>query len=413
MISLFYNALFANGVFSSAIGIFLSFAWLWLPIVLISLFLETWFRYIRTKYIMEQGSVLLELRLAKEMPKSPVSMEIVLGALSQPSVGSYLDVFLKGRIRPWFSLELVSLGGEVHFYIWTQKKWKNIIESHIYSQFPNMEIYEVPDYTFGIEFDPEKFNLFGMQLKLNKPDVFPIKSYVEYGLHEDPEEEFKVDPITPLIEFLGSLKPGEQAWIQILIQAHRKENLKDLRINEKPDWKKSVTKEIKKIVEEQSVFKPEDGKGMTVMSLTKQQAEVVTSIQRNVGKPAFETMIRGLYIAPTEIYNPGNIAGLTGGFKQFGSDYLNSFSPKLTTSFDYPWQDPTGSRLSKIKRSLFYAYRQRSFFHPPYRNYHGKPFILSAEELATIFHFPGSVAATPTLVRTPSKKAEAPANIPV
>jgi hypothetical protein len=413
MISLFYNALFANGVFLNAVGLFFSFTWLWLPIVLITLFLQTWFQYVHARYITEQGSVLLELRLAKEMLKSPLSMEVVLGALSQPSVGSYLDVFFKGRIRPWFSLEMVSLGGEVHFYIWAHKKWKNVIESNIYSQFPNMEIQEVSDYTFGLEFDLTKYNLFGMQLKLNKPDVYPIKSYIEYGLDKDPKEEFKTDPITPLIEYLGSLRPGEQAWVQILIQAHKKENLKDLRVSEKPDWKKSVGKEIKKIVEEQAIFKPEEGKSLGLSSLTKEQAEVVASIQRNAGKPAFETMIRGLYIAPTEIYNPGNIAGLTGGFKQFGSEYLNSFAPKITTSFDYPWEDLTGSRLISRKKSLFYAYRRRSYFHAPYRNYGGKRFILSAEELATVFHFPGAVAATPTLVRTPSKKAEAPANIPV
>jgi hypothetical protein len=39
--------------------------------------------------------------------------------------------------------------------------------------------------------------------------------------------------------------------------------------------------------------------------------------------------------------------------------------------------------------------------------------ILNTEELATIFHFPGQVAGTPTLERVPSKKAEAPSNLPI
>ena len=39
--------------------------------------------------------------------------------------------------------------------------------------------------------------------------------------------------------------------------------------------------------------------------------------------------------------------------------------------------------------------------------------VLSTEELATIFHFPGATVTTPTLTRVPSKRAEAPSDLPV
>ncbi len=38
---------------------------------------------------------------------------------------------------------------------------------------------------------------------------------------------------------------------------------------------------------------------------------------------------------------------------------------------------------------------------------------MTVEELATIFHFPGKVATTPTLGRIPSKRAEPPSNLPI
>ena len=38
---------------------------------------------------------------------------------------------------------------------------------------------------------------------------------------------------------------------------------------------------------------------------------------------------------------------------------------------------------------------------------------MNGEELATLYHLPGAVATTPTLTRIPSKKSEAPANLPV
>jgi hypothetical protein len=56
------------------------------------------------------------------------------------------------------------------------------------------------------------------------------------------------------------------------------------------------------------------------------------------------------------------------------------------------------------------AYKRRSYF---YRRIARKPLVMSVEELATIYHFPGSVAATPSLERIPSKKTAAPANLPV
>jgi hypothetical protein len=361
---------------------------------------------------MEQGSTLLELKIPKEILKSPAAMEIVLSAFAQPSVGSYIDVYIKGRIRPWFSLELVSLEGQVKFFIWTHKKFKNIVESQVYSQFPTVEVYEVPDYAIKTGYDKNKISIFGMQLKLTKADVYPIKTYIDYGMDKDPKEEFKIDPMTPVIEYLGSLKKGEYAWIQILIQAHKKEGLKDARIFQKPDWKGGTKKAFDEILRD-VIIKPEVDKSPTMMSLSEIQKETINAIQRNIAKTAFDTMIRAIYWGDKDSFNPINIAGLTSAFKQYGSGNLNGFAPNFTTSYDYPWQDFRGARLEGAKRKIFNAYKRRSFFHPPYKNLKGRPFILTTEELATIFHFPGGVSATPTLSRIVSKKGEPPANLPM
>ena len=40
-------------------------------------------------------------------------------------------------------------------------------------------------------------------------------------------------------------------------------------------------------------------------------------------------------------------------------------------------------------------------------------FILNLEELATLYHFPGEVAATPTLPRIDSTKSSSPSNLPI
>ena len=53
-----------------------------------------------------------------------------------------------------------------------------------------------------------------------------------------------------------------------------------------------------------------------------------------------------------------------------------------------------------------------TYFTHPNKN-SGKAFILSTEELATIFHLPGRVVETPSFTRIESKKAEPPTNLPI
>ena len=411
MLSQFFT-LFTQGPFQSVFMSLFRYLPVWMPFLMFGAFYQVWMRYIRTKYLHEQGTILLEFKIPKEMFKSPVAMEIVLAGLSQPSVGSYIDVFFKGRVRPWFSLELVSIGGQVHFFIWTQKKFKNFIESQVYSQFPTVEIHEVSDYALQTVYTPEEMKMWGMQLKLTKSDIIPIKSYIEYGMDKDPEEEFKIDPITPMLEYLGSIKQNEQVWIQILIQPHRKETLKDGRLQTKNDCKSDMKKEVEKIMKD-SLVKPEKDKPPTLGGLSETQKDTINAMQRSVTKTPFDTMIRGIYIAPKDNFNPANITGLTSTFKQYGSGNLNGFAPSFTTGYEYPWQDFKGRREEKGKRKLFDAYRRRSFFNPPYKNFYGRPFVLTTEELATIYHFPGQVASTPTFSRISSKKAEAPSNLPL
>ena len=82
---------------------------IWLPFILISLLFNTWFSYKRRKWIKEQGSVLLEIKLPREIQKTPLAMELVLNGIWEDVNGTMTDVFLEGRVRDWFSLEIVSI----------------------------------------------------------------------------------------------------------------------------------------------------------------------------------------------------------------------------------------------------------------------------------------------------------------
>lgn len=415
MIGEFFS-LFQNEVFSKAVHIFLR-AWpVWLPIILINLAFSSWVSYIRRLWINKQGSILLEIRLPKEVTKSPAAMEFVFDGLWEPAaISTPADAFWDGKLRDWFSLEIVSLGGQVKFYIWSLPRWKKIIESRIYAQYPEAEVFEVKDYALDLIYDPEKFSYSGITTKLNKPDAYPIKTYINYEMEKVKlkEQGESVDPLTPLLEYLGTLKPGEFAGIQIVIQAHRKEGLLDAKIIAKPDWKEGIKKEIKKIIEEEAPIKAEKDKPASMFNITSAQTDTIKSIERNAGKLAFDAMMRMLYVAPKDIAEKTRLMGLIGSTRQFGTHNLNGIRPDVFMSITHAWQDWNDIRKKYLQRTHLDAYKRRSFFNQPYKHHKGKPYVLTTEELATLFHLPGAAATTPNLARAPSKKAEAPANLPI
>lgn len=398
---------------STALKYIWLFAPAWLPAVFGVILFETWLRYKHAKFWQKEGSILLEIKLPREVAKSPAAMEVVMGVFNQGGgEGTWFDRIWKGQTRNWFSLEIASLEGKIHFYVWTAPKYKNVIEAQIYSQYPNVEIYEIEDYTKPFYHNPEKFEIWGAELQLTTKDAYPIKTYVDYGLANDPKEEFKIDPMTPLLEFLGTLSSGQNMWIQILIQAHKKRRVMGV-FGEKEDaWKDEAKAEVAGIIEK---LKKEGG-GSFPRTPTLGEKTKMEALDRSISKLPFDCGIRIVYLTEKDKFNPTNIGGILGAWKQFGSPELNGFKPAgWLTGYDYPWQEWLYPK-EPLKPRLLEEYKLRRYFHSPWKgkNHHvTKPFILNSEELATIFHFPGEVASTPTLEKIPSVKSKAPSNLPI
>lgn len=322
-------------IITSAIGYAWLLAILFGPIVFLSLCFKNYLSYKRNKFILSQEPCILEVKLSKLLPKSPLAMELFLSSLYQTKGEStWIAKYVNGKVRPWFSLEIASFGGEIHFYIWTWKFWKDFVVSSIYAQFPDVEVSEVKDYTQRAHFDKRKIDLWGSNFRLSKADHYPILSYIYYGMDKNPDEEFKIDPMTPLLEYMGSLRAGEEAWLQIIIRAHKKERQKPGTWFEKVDWTYHGKEEVKKLKESGKT----DLNGISIegSALSKKDKEVIDSIQQNISKLAFDTCIRGIYLAPVDKFNESSIAGFNGSFKQYNSAHLNSFENDHETSFKYP-----------------------------------------------------------------------------
>ncbi len=382
---------------------------LYLPFLLGWMFWEVWMRYIRSLFFSNTAYTLLEVRLPKEILKSPVAMEIVLNAFFQTGGEStFIARYWEGKTRAWFSLELVSLGGEVHFYIWTRTNMRNIIEAQIYSQYPEVEVREIDDYARGLVYDPEKNEFWGAEYNKDKSNPLPLVTYVDFGLDRDPKEEFKNDPIAPVIEQLGAIKPQESIYLQIIIRAHKKEK-RDGFFFKATDWGSQI-KDLR-----QNIIASLKAEGRNVPTVG--EGKLIESLERNLRKHAFDTGIRVMYIAEKGYYNnttAGALRNLFGSFSaQFGDEAVSygGFNKLKAngTDFDYPWQDYKNIRLNRIKTKTLDAFKRRMYFFPPYQL---KSMILTTEELASMYHFPGASVATPGLPRIPSKRAQAPTNLP-
>jgi hypothetical protein len=383
-----------------------------MPVLFTFAALNSYLAYKRILFFIDQGSVLLEVKVPKDVKKPLIAMELLLEAFHQTGgEGTFIDRWLKGKTRPWFSLEIVSLEGELHFFFWMRKSWKRHIESSIYSQYSEAEISEVEDYTNYIPFDLNKYKYWGCEYRLTKADPYPIKTYIDYGLDKEKKEEHTVDPINSTLEFFASVEKGEYLWTQILVRAHKKEKNKPGTFFKKMDWKEEGRGIIKKIIEESAPSQKPDESGSPSLNLTSWQTEMVKSIERNLSKRAFDVGIRSLYISEKGSFNPITISGLVSVFKQYNYEHMNGFAPtRGHTVFDYPWQDFKKIRNNLTSKKLYDSYIWRSYFYPPYRSPHG---VMSTEEMATIFHIPGESSHTPTLPRVSSRKGDAPSNLPI
>ncbi len=370
---------------------------MWLPVVLAVVFWKLWIYYIRARFVKELDWILMEIKLPREIAKSPRAMEVVLNGLHITSEGNLIDKYWKGKQRAWFSLEIAGINGEIHFFVYAQRFFKNLIEAQMYGQYPAIEIVEVDDYAqlSAAEDFTDGWSSFGTEFKLSKEDAYPIKTYVDYGLHETmTKEEQKTDPMTAFIELLGALKEGEQMWFQILIRAT------------KTKWEDEAKEIVDKIMKRDE--KPKEGEPkMGALTLSPGERDIVEAIERDISKLGFDVGIRAMYLARHSSFNPINKPSMIGVMKQYNSVNLNGFKPVNTTSVDYFF---VKEREAAMKKIMFDAYRERSYFYWPHER---KSFVLNTEELATIYHFPGKVAETPTFGRIEAKKGEPPVGLPM
>ncbi len=413
--------IFMPEVVSLALSISLFLAPLWLPFLLVGGALALWLTLKRSEFIAAQNNILLEIKPPRNLVKTPLAMEAFLSSIHlSPGENTWYVRWMKGSVRPWWSLEIASFEGRVHFFIWTRASYRRIVESQMYAQYPGVQIVEAPDYTRLMSADPEEWGVWGTDFKQSNEDPIPIKTYVEYGLDKVQKEPEQVDPLANLIEFMGSIGKGEYLWLQYVVRVHKGEKYhKKNKKGKNYTWRdqaEELVDEIRKKTRETYIDPVSGEERPGFPNPTKGQSEKIAAIERNVSKLAFDVGARSIYIAKPDKFNPVMITHMISLFKPFNTAGWNDINSSdwLKRFDDYPWEIGAAKMKKQYARKLVEAFRRRQFFHDPFA--YGIPkdeiMVMSTEEVATIFHIPSHSVETPGLGRIQSATGDAPANLP-
>jgi len=401
----------------------IQFWWIVFPVMLFYLFKILWMDFVslysRFSWLKSLKWTYLEIIPPKDLEKGPQPMEAIFQGMS--GVLKTLSVFethLLGKFTDRFSLELVGLGGEAHYYIRTQTKYRNLIESQIYAQYPDAEIIEVEDYTknFPKVVPNKKWNLWGTDVKLTDPDPYPIKTYDKF---EESITGETIDPVGAFVELFNTLPPGQNIWIQWilcpLMETWRVDEMKEVqklagRINGET---RGILSDLTDVITHifQGMFGPVEfpktekkEEAPLEFRLTPVEKEKLKALEENLGKNAFRTKMRVIYIGRKEGFDSANVSALFGAIKQFHDLNSNSLAPD-NQSKTYALYVAPDARVAYRQRKIYRRYRDRDM--------DGYKMVLSTTELATLFHFPNMNIKAPSLTRVESKKGSAPFNLPV
>jgi len=416
-------------------------AWWWLPMpfLLWPRFAFYWLWWRQELWGKQQKFILLEIKIPREMLKPIRAMETVLTGFWQIFSGpNWYEKWWEGQYLLSFTLEIASVDGETHFYMRVPVKSRNIFEQHVYSQYPEAEIVEADDYTKYVPQDiPNKdWEMWGTDYKLMKEVAYPIRTYTDFETEREIEEEKRIDPMASLLEGMAKLQPGEQIWVQIRAQPigqefadpflNKAKALKDklARRPEKAQPKPMVTEAFDILVmgKVAEAEKPKEELIPPEMKLTPGEKEILAAVEKKMGKVLFNTTIRYIYLGKRDAFFGGNLRIAMSYFTNFISSNTNGPVPdgNYITKVKQNWYDWFwffGRRLYLRKRKLFRNYKMRVW--PGYPRWSSDPakvgvFVLNAEELATVYHFPSKmVAAAPSVERVEAKRGEAPLGLPI
>src|SRR3989339_466421 len=257
--------------------------------------------------------------------------------------------------------EIVSYNQHIYFYVRVKAHLKELVEGQIYASYPYAEIEEMKDYAYLNKDRIQRFKC--AELKLTRSDIYPIKTF----------HHFDGDSLAGLGAILTKLEDDEEAWIQIASKA------------EPDDWKLNFIRRLKmrfigvpNLFRIKNYFKLKGREGL--------KAEDKEHFVKKADQHSYRVKVRIGFLAKTAEQAEHKLHSVIQGFHQFNTIDQNAFT-----------------HTNKNSTKFIEAYTNLQIPSDAY--------LLSCEELTTIYHIPDP-AKIPNSVYVTSRKGEPPRDLP-
>lgn len=406
--------------------------WFFTPIIAAIVFWDAWKLYLHVRFLKNIKWVVLEIKVPKNILKTPKAMEQIFAAAHAPYSYGYhfFETYWKGLEEYFMCFEIVGRAGETHFYLRMPTQYRNMMESAIFGQYPEAEIKEVDDYLEEMPhvLPNDDIDVGGFEEVFGQPDFYPLRTYLAF---EEPVEEQRLDSLAPLLESMSKMKGDQQFWFQLVVMPTGL------------DWVKKGEAEVNKLsgVEEEKPKKgglfPGFDLGITLgealrapfehpgeakskkeektqrplrLMLSASTKTKTEGIAEKIAKFGLKTTVRFLFLERRG-ETPGgvdkNMMLAHSYIRQFNTQNLNNLKPdKEANSASYS--------VKGMFKKLRLRYRKRIIYerYTHFSNSHHAP-ILNIEELATLYHFPITAVTTTEMEKIESKRGAPPATLPV
>lgn len=395
------------------------------------------------KYASAIKWIVLEVKIDELNERSPFAMEQVFAALHATHSGASWGEQFAGKIVLGLSCEIVSLGGRVSYMFRLSDKYRTLLESAVFAQYPKAEIYEVEDYLKNIprHYNPETadFDFWGTQWNKRKQEaesIYPIRTYTGF---EHTDQDTIIDPLANVLEVMSNIEPYELLATQLVIKPVQDE------------WKKEAKEIINKLkgapekakhkgwvelllfgplnsvmdgllgmvglVAEHKEENKKESPPSQMQYLTEGEKQTLSALEHSMGKLSYEVHMRVLYLTPLGRLNKGlRIPEIIGAYRNFDDPSLNGIKPDLA----HTWTDASYKISQKLEQPIIrkrILTRKRHFLH----NFVGRDswkgsghYFMTVEELASLYHFPQVPNARVTsLERVQTIKSAPPSNLPI
>lgn len=367
--------------------------------------------------------ILLRLSVPQNNKRGPVAFEQILASLH-----GLLIKEIKKTGDETISFELVKRNRRIYFYIVVPNHLRTLVASQFYAQYPEIEIETVKEY-FTKSLIKGKKLLFA-NLEPQEPWVFPFKRHPQFV---DQSARLFEDPIGPITASLSHIhNKDDAAVIQFIVSPITpKWNGKAKKVLRKfmkggawkwdwfrevyqwavldPKQEKPILKWFIKVMMDvffgwsggTKVFSPNAQHGSNddddsfdseeVTSGKHDKETVYTASYDKTTRLNFATNIRMMYVHtdPDEAHAEAKIREIAGTFQQFSLPQMNHFgvSEVARTTKSHLFRDIVGRKSHK-------------------------PFALSQEELATMYHLPTETVSSAGIQWILSPKLEPPVDLP-